>query len=403
MEIAASPCNSPCRASIDSAAQDVQAAINAAAGQLPRNLPNPPVYNKVNPADAPILMLAVTSDTLSLARIDDYAETIVGQKLAQVDGVGLVSLGGDQKRALRVKLNPRALANIGLSLDDVRIPNRSVQCKWRRRVPSTVSIRHSASESDDQLETADRYLDLILTTVDGSPVRSARCRLRSRRALRINTSSAGIIKSLRSSLASIVSPPPTSSIRWIVSARSCLRCARVFRLPRSSTLWWTARNSIRASLVGVRNALIEGAVIVVLVIFVFLRRLSVTLIPSVVLPLSLAGAFAFLFVAGYSINNLSLMALTIAAGFVVDDAIVMVENIYRHIEAGDDPVTAAIRGARQIAFTIVSLTISLVAVFFPLLFMESVVGRLFREFAVTLSVAVVVSAHGLAYLHADAL
>ena len=375
---------------IDSAAQDVQAAINAAAGQLPRNLPNPPVYNKVNPADAPILMLAVTSDTLSLPRINDYAETIVGQKLAQVDGVGLVSFGGDQKRALRVRLNPRALANIGLSLDDVR----SQIVQYNANAPKgSIDGRYQSFSigADDQLETADRYLDLILTTVDGSPVR-----LRDVGSVEESvedTHLTGWHNQKPAIIISIYRQPSANIIDTVDRIRALLPSLRA-SLPVTAQLDVVVdrTESIRASLVGVRNALIEGAVIVVLVIFVFLRRLSVTLIPSVVLPLSLVGTFAFLFVAGYSINNLSLMALTIAAGFVVDDAIVMVENIYRHLEAGDDPVTAATLGARQIAFTIVSLTISLVAVFFPLLFMESVVGRLFREFAVTLTVAVVVSA-----------
>ena len=375
---------------IDAAAQDVQAAISASAGQLPRTLPNPPIYHKVNPADPPIMMLAMTSQTLPLPRVNEFAETLLGQKLAQVPGVGFVALGGDQKRALRIRLNPQALANVGLSLNDVRnqIALFNVNAP-KGSIDGT--FQAFAIGADDQMVSAEAYLDLIVGQSNGAPIRL-------REVGKVeegieNERASGWYNNLPAIIISVRRQPGANVIATVDRIKEAL--PNIYAtLPAGIKLEVVSdrSQSIRASIAGISEALVHTIVIVIAVIFLFLRRLWATIIPSATLPLSLIGTFALMYLFNFSINNLSLMALTIAAGFVVDDAIVMVENIFRHMENGETPEQAAINGSRQISFTVISLTASLVAVFVPLIFMEGVVGRLFREFSLTIAVAVIVSA-----------
>jgi multidrug efflux pump len=375
---------------IDVAAQDVQAAINIARGYLPNDLPNLPVYNKVNPADTPILTLALTSDTFPIARVNDLADTLLAQKLSQVEGVGLVSIQGNQKPAVRVQFNPSALASLGMGPEDMR--NIITQANVDAPKGSFNGPQQSHMiGSNDQLNTADEYRPLIIAYKNGSPVRL--------------TDVARVFDSVEDEqLAAWVGQKPAVllDIQRQPGANIIQTVDRIERLlpkltntlpPAVHVSILTDRTqTIRASVRDVQFTLILTVGLVVLVIFLFLRRLWATAIPSVALPLSIIATFGVMYLCGFSLNNLSLMALTIATGFVVDDAIVMIENIFRYIEAGEEPLTAALKGARQIGFTVISLTISLIAVFIPLLFMSGIVGRLFREFAITLSVAVVASA-----------
>src|SRR6266853_822822 len=323
---------------VDSAASDVQAAINAAASDLPPTLLNPPIYRKTNPADTPVLLLALTSDTLPLTKVSDYANSILAQKIAQMPGVGLVTVGGQQSPAIRVQVNPAQLAAEGLDLEAVRT---ALSTATVNQAKGTLYGGQQAStlQTNDQLMTAQGFNDYILAYRSGPPPGGAPIRVRD------------------------VGPA-------IASDRT---------------------QTIRASVTAVELTLLLTIALVVGVIFLFLRKLWATVIPAIAVPMSLIGTFMVMYVLGFSLDNLSLMALTIAVGFVVDDAIVMIENIVRHIEKGATPMQAALEGAGEIGFTIVSISISLVAVFIPLFLMSGIVGLLFREFAVTVAVAILVS------------
>jgi multidrug efflux pump len=375
---------------LDIAEQEVQAAINASGNLLPTDLPMPPIYNKVNPADAPILALAVTSKSLPLPKVQDLIDTRLAQKISQLPGVGLVSISGGQRPAVRIRANPTALAAYGLSLDDVRtaIGNANVnQAKGSFDGPT----RASTIDANDQLKSADEYKRLIIAYKDGSPVRisdvadtlddAENVRL----AAWANDTPAVILNIQRQPGANVIEVVDRIK-RLLPQLQATLPAAVDVVLLTDRT------TTIRASVRDVQFELCLSVALVVMVIFLFLRSPSATLIPSVAVPLSLVGTFGVMYLAGFSINNLTLMALTIATGFVVDDAIVMIENIARYIEEGETPLRAALKGAEQIGFTIISLTVSLIAVLIPLLFMGDVVGRLFREFAVTLAVAILISA-----------
>ena len=376
--------------SLDIAEQEVQAAINAAGNLLPSDLPTPPIYNKVNPADTPILSLAITSKTLPLPKVQDLIDTRLAQKISQVPGVGLVSLSGGQRPAVRLQLNPRAVAALGLNLDDIRtaIGNANVnQAKGSFDGPT----RASTIDANDQLSSADEYRNLIIAYKNGAAIRvsdigdvvddAENIRL----AAWANNAPAVILNIQRQPGANVIGV--VDSIKKILpSLQDTLPGAIDVKILTDRT------TTIRASVKDVEFELILAVILVVMVIFVFLRNIPATIIPSVAVPLSLVGTFGIMYMAGFSINNLTLMALTIATGFVVDDAIVMIENISRYIEQGMKPLQAALKGAEQIGFTIISLTFSLIAVLIPLLFMGDVVGRLFREFAITLAVAILISA-----------
>ncbi len=376
--------------SLDVAEQEVQAAINASGSFLPTDLPNPPIYNKVNPADTPIITLALSSPTMPLPKLEDLADTRIAQKISQLPGVGLVSISGGQRPAVRIQVNPKALAAYGLSLDDVRtaIGNANTnQAKGSFDGPS----RASTIDANDQLKSAEEYKQLIIAYRNGAAVRimdiaeAIDAAENSRLAAWANTTPAIILN---------VQRQPGTNVIEVVDRVKALLPQLQASLPSSvDVVLLTDRTvTIRASVRDVQFELLLAVALVVLVIFLFLRNVPATLIPSVAVPLSLVGTFGVMYLAGFSINNLTLMALTIATGFVVDDAIVVIENIARYIENGDTPLEAALKGTEQIAFTIISLTISLIAVLIPLLFMGDVVGRLFREFAITLAVSILISA-----------
>ncbi|HVO89746.1 MAG TPA: efflux RND transporter permease subunit, partial [Casimicrobiaceae bacterium] len=375
--------------SLDVAEQEVQAAINASSNLLPSDLPQPPIYSKVNPADAPIIALAITSPTLPLPKVEDLIDTRLAQKISQLPGVGLVSLQGGQRPAVRVQANPRALASYGLSLDDVRIAiaNANVnQAKGSFDGPT----RASTIDANDQLRSADEYRNLIIAYRNGGPIRMSDVADVIDGAENIylgawaNNAPAIIMNVQRQPGANVIAV--VDSIKALLpTLQASLPGAVDVRVLTDRT------TTIRASVRDVEIELMFAVGLVVAVIFVFLRNVRATIIPSVAVPLSLVGTFAVMYLAGFSINNLTLMALTIATGFVVDDAIVMIENIARYIEQGERPLAAALKGSQQIGFTIISLTVSLIAVLIPLLFMGEVVGRLFREFAITLAVSIVIS------------
>lgn len=380
---------------IDEAGQDVQAAINAAGGLLPQGMPNPPVFNKVNPADTPILTLAITSDTLPLDQINDYADSVLAQKLSEMPGVGLVTIQGNQKPAVRVRMNPSALAAQGLALEDVRdtITQANVNAP-----KGSFDGQHQAFTigSNDQILTAADFKPLIVAYRNGAPVRLQDVAEVADGVE--NTQLAAWLSTPKNAyrpcvLLDIQRQPGANIIETVERVKSLLQ-----RLGASMpngihvSTFSDRTETIRASIHDVQFTLVLTIGLVVLVLLLFLRRLRSTVIPSIAVPLSLLGTFAVMYLVGFSLDNLSLMALTISTGFVVDDAIVMVENIFRYLEQGDPPLTAALKGSRQIGFTVISLSISLVAVFIPLLFMTGIVGRLFREFAITLSTAVAVSA-----------
>jgi hydrophobe/amphiphile efflux-1 (HAE1) family protein len=374
---------------IDAAAQDVQAAINAANGVLPR-MPNPPVYNKVNPADTPILTLQITSDTLPLEKVNDLADTVLAQKLSEVTGVGLVTIEGNQKPAVRVRINPTALAAQGLSLEDVR--TALMMNNVNAPKGSFDGQRQSYSiNANDQIFTAAEFREVIVAYRNGAPVR-----LREVGDVVDNVENvrlAGWVDGNPAVIVDIQRQPGANIIETANRVKALLPRLRATVPPSVKISILTDRTeTIRASVRDVQFTLVLAVVLVVMVIFVFLRKFWATVIPGVTLPLTLMGTFGIMELIGFSLDNLSLMALTISTGFVVDDAIVMIENIVRFIEGGDKPLEAALKGARQIGFTIISLSFSLIAVFIPLLFMTGIVGRLFREFALTLSAAVVVSA-----------
>ncbi|MGP0008902.1 MAG: multidrug efflux RND transporter permease subunit [Methylocella sp.] len=376
--------------SLDVAEQEVQAAINAAGGLLPNDLPAPPVYAKVNPADAPVLTLAVTSKTLPLTRVQELTDTRLAQKISQMPGVGVVSLGGGQRPAVRIKVNPRAISAYGLNLDDLRttIANANVNGpKGTFNGPK----RTYAINANDQLKSIADYENLIVAYRNGAPVRLTDVATIAEGAE--NEELAAWSGSEPAVILNVQRQPGANVIAVVDAIKQALPGLKATLPPGVDVAVLTDRTiTIRASVRDVEWALVFATLLVVLVIFVFLRDPRATLIPSLAAPLSLTGTFAVMYLLGFSLNNLTLMALTIATGFVVDDAIVMTENIARHIEGGMDPRDAALAGSRQIGFTIVSLTLSLIAVLIPLLFMGDVVGRLFREFAVTLAVAILISA-----------
>ena len=374
---------------MDVAEQQVQAAINAASNLLPSDLPAPPVYNKVNPADTPVLTLAISSKTMPLPKLNDLVDTRVAQKIAQISGVGMVSIAGGQRQAVRIKVNVDALAANGLNLDDVRTligASNVNQPKGNFDGPTRVSML----DANDQLRSPAEYASLILKYNNGAPLRLKDVAEivdgaeNERLAAWANQNQAVLLNIQRQ---------PGANVIEVVDRIKTLLPSITDNLPAGLdvSVLTDRTQTIRASVKDVQHELLLAIALVVMVTFVFLRRFSATIIPSVAVPLSLIGTFAVMHLAGFSINNLTLMALTIATGFVVDDAIVMLENISRHIEEGESPMQAALKGARQIGFTLISLTFSLIAVLIPLLFMADVVGRLFREFAITLAVAILIS------------
>jgi multidrug efflux pump len=376
--------------SLDVAEQEVQASINAAGTFLPRDLPNPPVYSKTNPADAPVLTLALTSDTLPLPQVEDLAETRLAQKISQLSGVGLVSIAGGQRPAVRIQANPTALAAYGLTLEDLRTAVAAAnvnQAKGSFDGPRQSSI----IGANDQLLSSKEYKPLVVAYRKNAPV------LLSDVADAIddaeNVKLAAWLNDTPAVIVNIQRQPGSNVIEVVNRVKNLLPQLQS-SLPAAIkvSIVTDRTTTIRASVADVQFELMLAVALVVMVIFLFLRTLSATFIPSVAVPVSLIGTFGVMYLLGFSLNNLTLMALTIATGFVVDDAIVMIENIARYIEQGESPLQAALKGSEQIAFTILSLTVSLVAVLIPLLFMTDVVGRLFREFAITLGVTILISA-----------
>ncbi len=376
--------------SLDVAEQEVQAAINAASSYLPTDLPNPPIYSKVNPADTPIMTLALTSTALPLPQVEDFAETRLAQRISQLSGVGLVSISGGQRPAVRVQANPNALSAYGLSLELVRSAIGSANVNAAKGSFDGPRLAYTIN-SNDQLLTAAEYSKLIIAYNNGAPVRLSDVANvvddveNVRLAAWMNTEPAVIMNIQRQPGANVIEVADRIQ-QLLPKLRNVLPANVELKILTDRTA------TIRASIKDVQIELLLSVFLVVAVIFLFLRNVSATIIPSISVPLSLIGTFSVMYLLGFSINNLTLMALTIAAGFVVDDAIVMIENIARYIEQGYNPLRAAIEGADQIGFTILSLTISLIAVLIPLLFMGDIVGRLFREFAETLSVTILISA-----------
>jgi multidrug efflux pump len=375
---------------IDVAEQEVQAAINAGNSFLPDDLPNPPVYSKVNPADAPILTLALTSETLPLDKIEDAADTNLAQKISQVTGVGLVSIAGGQKPSVRVQANPAALAAYNLSLEDVRTALGAANVDQAKGTLNGARQSYTIG-ANDQLVSSGDYKPVIIAYRNGAAVRTSDVATvvdaaeNSQQAAWMNRQPAVIVNIQRQPGANIISVVDRIK-KLLPQLQTSLPAAVHVHILTDRT------TTIRASVRDVEFELMLTVALVVMVIFLFLRNLSATIIPSVSVPLSIVGTFGVMYLLGYSLNNLTLMALTIATGFVVDDAIVMIENISRFIEEGMSPMQAALKGSEQIGFTIMSLTVSLIAVLIPLLFMSDVVGRLFREFAITLAVTILVSA-----------
>jgi len=375
---------------IDIAEQEVQAAINGASTYLPRDLPNPPIYSKVNPADAPVLTLALYSETLPLQRVEDLADTNLAQKISQLPGVGLVTISGGQKPAVRVRANPTTLAAFGLSLEDLR--TALGQANVDQAKGNLDGLRQSFTiGANDQLLTSDAYRDVIVAYRNGGPIRLSDVADVVDGAE--NTLQAAWMNETPAVIVNIQRQPGTNIIGVVDRVKALLPRLQA-SLPSSVhvTTLTDRTTTIRASVADIQFELMLTVGLVVMVMFLFLRSVAATIIPSVAVPLSLIGTFGVMYLLGYSLDNLSLMALTISTGFVVDDAIVMIENIARYIEQGHPPLEAALLGAEQIGFTIVSLTVSLIAVLIPLLFMGDIVGRLFREFAVTLGVTILVSA-----------
>lgn len=380
---------------MDQAAQDVQAAINAAGGILPKDLPYPPIYHRVNPADAPILTLAITSDNLPLVKVSDYADSVLAQKLSEVSGVGLVTIQGNQKPALRIQLNPSALAAKGISLESVR--KMIAQTNVNLPKGSFDGLRQSLTiGTNDQIRSVSDLAPLILAHQNGASVHLQDVAViedSSENALAQAWISSVQQPYQQAILLDIQRQPNTNIIRTVDQVKSILpQIARSLPKGVHLSIFSDRTETIQASMQNVQFTLLLTISLVVLVLLLFLRKLSITFIPSVILPISILGTFSCLYLAGFSLDNLSLMALTIASGLVVDDAIVVIENIVRYIEQGNSPLIATLKGVHQISFTVISLSISLVAVFIPLLFMPGLVGNLFREFAITLSCAVVISA-----------
>ena len=375
---------------IDVEEQQVQAAINAAQTFLPTDLPNPPIYNKVNPADSPILTLAMTSDSLPLSKVEDLADTALAQKISQLPGVGLVSISGGQKPAVRIQANPTVLASYGLSLEDIRTALAAANVDQAKGVIDGSRQSYTIGDNDQLISSA-QYKPIVVAYRNGAPVRLSDVANvidgteNNLLAAWMNLTPAVIVNIQRQPGANIISVVDRIK-KLLPQLQASLPSAVKIQILTDRT------TTIRASVKDVEFELMLTIVLVVIVIFLFLRNLRATFIPSVAVPLSIVGTFGVMYLLGYSLNNLTLMALTISTGFVVDDAIVMIENIDRFLEAGDTPLDAALKGSGQIGFTIISLTVSLIAVLIPLLFMGDIVGRLFREFAVTLSVTILVSA-----------
>lgn len=383
---------------LDVAEQEVQAAINASNNLLPSDLLTPPTYSKVNPADKPIMTIAISSKEMPITKLEDLVDTRLAQQLSQVSGVGMISVSGGQRPAVRLQVNSTALANMGLTLEDVRTAVTAANVNQAKGTISG-SVQSSTIDGNDQLHTADDYKNLIIAYKNGAPIRMSdiastidsaeNTRLAAWVGHRTHDaatqSPAIIINVQRQPNANVIQV--ANQIKQILPQlqNSFPQSAKVEILNDST-------RTIQASLKDVEFELLLAMVLVIMVVFLFLRSLRATFIPAVALPLSLVGTFAVMYLLGFSVDNLSLMALTIATGFVIDDAIVMIENISRYIEQGESPMQAALKGSEQIAFTIISLTISLIAVLIPLLFMGDVVGRLFREFAVTLAVSILISA-----------
>ena len=375
---------------IDVAEQEVQAAINSASNLLPQGLPNPPIYSKVNPADAPILTLALTSKSLPLSKVEDLVDTNLAQKISQLPGVGLVSISGGQRPAVRIQANPTALAAYGLSLEDVRTALGTANVNQAK---GTFEGPHQAFTigANDQLISSAGYRSVIIAYRNGAPVHLTDIASvidgveNTQQAAWANREPAVILNIQRQPGANIISVVDRVQ-RILPQLKSSLPASIDLATLTDRT------TTIRASVHDVQFELMLTVALVVMVIFLFLRSIRATIIPSFAVPLSLIGTFGVMYLLGFSLNNLTLMALTISTGFVVDDAIVMIENISRYLEAGDSPLQAALKGSEQIGFTILSLTVSLIAVLIPLLFMGDVVGRLFREFAITLAVTILVSA-----------
>jgi multidrug efflux pump len=375
---------------IDVAEQEVQASINAAQNYLPADLPVPPIYSKTNPADAPILTLALTSNSIPLSQVEDLADTRFAQKISQLPGVGLVSISGGQKPAVRVRVNPTALSSYGINLEDVRTALQQASLNLAKGNFDGPNQDYQI-DANDQLLTSKDFAKVIVAYHNNAPVLLSDVASVTddvenvREAAWMNTTPAVIVNIQRQ---------PGANIIQVVDRVQKLLPVLRGNLPASVqvSVLTDRTTTIRASVKDVEFELMLTVALVVMVIFLFLRNVAATIIPSIAVPLSLIGTFGVMYMAGYSLNNLTLMALTISTGFVVDDAIVMIENIHRYIEEGDRPLEAALKGSEQIGFTIVSLTISLIAVLIPLLFMGDIVGRLFREFAITLSVTILVSA-----------
>jgi multidrug efflux pump len=377
---------------IDIAEQEVQAAINAAGNLLPSTLPAPPIYAKVNPADAPILTLAVTSDSMPITQVEDLSDTRIAQKISQLSGVGLVSINGAQRPAVRIQINLQALAAYGLNVDDVRTTISNANSDAPKGSFDGAARAYSI-DANDQIANAQQYRDIIVgyNASTGAPVRLSDVAAVTQSAE--NNKLSSWMNSTPAILLNVQRQPGANVIAVVDQIRKLLPSIRS-SLPANVdvTVLSDRTNTIRASVSDVQFELSLAVALVVLVIFLFLRSIPATIIPSLSVPLSLIGTFAAMYLCGFSLNNLSLMALTIASGFVVDDAIVMIENISRYIEKGEKPLAAALKGSEEIGFTIVSLTISLIAVLIPLLFMREVVGRLFREFAITLAISILISA-----------
>ncbi len=375
---------------IDVAEQEVQAAINAAQTYLPAGLPSPPIYSKSNPADAPILTLGLTSKAFPLAQVEDFADTRLAQKISQLPGVGLVSISGGQKPAVRIQANPTALSSYGINIDDLRVTLQQTSVNQAKGNFDGPQQAYEINANDQLLGSKD-YRSLVVAYRNGAPV------MLSDVATIVdaveNSKLAAWMNDVPAVIVNIQRQPGANIIQVVDSVKKLLPQLRA-NLPASIdvTILTDRTTTIRASVRDVQFSMLLTIVLVVAAIFLFLRNVPATIIPSVAVPLSLIGTLGVMYLLGYSLNNLTLMALTISTGFVVDDAIVMIENIVRYIEEGETPLQAALKGAEQIGFTIISLTVSLIAVLIPLLFMGDIVGRLFREFAVTLSVTILVSA-----------
>jgi hydrophobe/amphiphile efflux-1 (HAE1) family protein len=374
---------------INGAARDVQSAINAASGELPSGLPQPPSYRKVNPSDAPIMVLAMTSDALPLSQVYNVADQIVGQRISQLDGVSQVFIGGGANSAVRVQMNPVALASMGLSLEDIRTTLSQVNV-FSPKGSFDGEQQRFVIASNDQLTQADQYLPIIVAQHNGAavPLRDVGTAVDSQ----LNRDQAGLFNNKRAVLLVIFKQPDANVVRTTDLIHGILPQLRTWIPPSVHLDVMSDRTTtIRASVRDVQITLVFTMALVVLVMFLFLRRFWPTFISGITMPLALAGTFGVMWLCGYSLDNLSLMALTVSTGFVVDDAIVVIENIVRFIEKGEPPLQAALKGARQIGFTVISISISLIAVFIPLLFMGGLIGRLFHEFSVTLSAAILVS------------